>query len=756
MSWISWLFSIRDSGSVEGIRGWDLLAWSPLALPLLLIVIAAGIALGGLNLAPHLVLRPVRRVLLLGLRLAGMGLIVVIVLQLEADLTLVRRQNPQVAVLIDTSESMALKDCPQQQSRLAAAVAVAKSKIEPSLGRHADLSWHQASWRLAPGLPEPAAEPQGPTDLGTCIRECIETAGTPRAIILLSDGKTAHQDRLAEAATLAKRTGVQVFGICPGKPGRPRAISVRVTGADAYVRLGDEVSLTANVAAQDIAGRGVTVNLFEDDNPAPCAERSVEIADKAVPVTFRHRPTTPGRHRYRIAAGSVKEAVTDLTNATTTTVEVIDEPIRVLYVEGTPRYELKFLGRWLARDPVLELTTVTRMPKGGWYVQGKVRHKKIDEGFPVTAAEMFDYDVLILGDIPRAVFREGGDLAETRLVQVVDFVVKRGGGLITLGGQSVYGAGLYQGSVVEQVLPFQIGGMKNYQLPGLYAFEPAKEMLSHPVMALSDDPRASREAWYDMPKLDGCNVVGALKPAATLLAYRFQNDKTYPLIATHDVGRGRVLSLTCDTTWRWELQRKTDVDNYRAFWGRAVRYVAADPRTRPGRPSIVAQSTRPVVGTEFPLVTTLLDPAYGPVRNADLKVDVTEPSGRTYTIYPADLDASPGLYQYGVLLRERGLYTVKSSYRGAESTREILAGDTAAEMDDPGADLASLSFIARETGGKAGSLDEADSVLAAVSVEPEHYEDKVTVALWNLPLTAGLLILVVCADCYARKRSGLV
>ena len=176
--------------------------------------------------------------------------------------------------------------------------------------------------------------------------------------------------------------------------------------------------------------------------------------------------------------------------------EVIDDPIRVLYVEGTPRFELKFLSRWLARDPVVELTTVTRMPKGGWYAQGKVRHKKLDEGFPVTPAELFQYDVLIFGDIPRAVFRQGGDLAETKLMQIVEFVAERGGGLITMGGRSVYGAGMYQGSAIEQVLPFRIDGMKKYQVPGMYALEPAKEALSHPVMALAEGPTASRPKRY--------------------------------------------------------------------------------------------------------------------------------------------------------------------------------------------------------------------------------------------------------------------
>ena len=756
MSLFYWLLNLNDPGAIEGVTAWELVARSALSVPVLVLIAAAGLAAACLNFMPHVVLRRGRRLLLFALRLIGLAAVLALVLQLEANLSLRRSKKPQVAVIVDTSESMALKDCPQG-SRLAAALNLAEKKIEPALAGRAQLEWYQADWQLRPGRPAAATEPAGPTDLGQAVQRCIDESGSPRAILLLSDGKTAHADRIADAARIAKQSGVQVFAISLGKPGKARAVSIRVTQADNYVRLGDEFVISTDVRAEGVPGQTLNVLLFEDDDKAPRMQRAIQLGDKPVPVTFRYRPTRPGRHRYRVEVARVKGADTDLTNVVTTAVEVIDDPIRVLYVEGTPRFELKFLNIWLARDPVIDLTTVTRMPKGGWFTQGKRRHDKMDEGFPITEAELFDYDVVIFGDIPRGVFRQGGDLAETRLVQIVNFVVKRGGGLITTGGQSVYGAGLYQGSALDEILPFRIDGLKKQQLTGYFIIEPVPAALTHPVMALAADATASREAWFDMPRLDGCNAVGTLKPAATLLALRQIDDKTYPVIATHAVGRGRVLSLTCDTTWHWEMQRKDDdTDNYRKFWGRAVRYVAADPRTRPGRPSILAQSSRPVVGTEFPLTTTLLDPNYGPVRNADIRVEVTEPSGRKYLIYPSDSSDSPGVYRYSVPLREKGVHTVKAEYQGTATEQEIIAGDAAAEMDDAGADPASLRLLARETGGREGSETEADSLLAAIPLQPEHYDEKVTVTLWNLPLLAALLIAVVCVDCYIRKRSGLV
>jgi len=763
MRWVYWLLNIRDTGSIEGVESWELLVRSALPAVLLAMIVLAGIAVAALNFTRHIVLRGSRRFVLAALRLAGLAIVLVLVLQVEANLVLRRARPPKVAVLVDTSESMSVKDV-DGRSRFNEALRLAQTEVTAALGERARLLWYGASWRLTRGLPAADTQPAGPTDIGSAVQEAIDDAGSPAAVLVISDGKTARLDRLVDAACIAKQSGVAVFGIWLGGTGPTKAVSVRVTEADAYVRLGDELSLAAEVRAQSMGGQTVDVMLFEDDVSEPRLQQKVTLADRAVPVVFRYRPRQPGRHRYRIEAGRVKGAQTDLTNVASTVVDVIDEPIRVLYVEGTPRFELKFLNIWLARDPVIDLTTVTRMPRGGWFVQGNRRYEKIDEGFPVSPAELFEYDVLISGDIPRSVFRQGGDLAETKLMQVVEFVVRRGGGLITLGGQAVYGAGQYQNSALEQILPFRIGGRKEYQLSGFFNVIPNPAALAHPVMALTDDPTTTREAWDDLPQIDGCNVVGdpgsptlGLKPAATLLAYRIEKKKRYPVIATHDVGRGRVLSLAIDTTWRWEMQRENDeIDNYRKFWGRAVRYVAADPRTRPGKASILPQSNRPVVGSEFPMVTTLLDATYGPVRNADLLVEVSEPSGNTYRIYPSDSNASPGVYRYSVPLHERGVYKVKATYRESTTVHEIIAGDAPAEMYDAGADPSSLRFLANETGGKTAPAAKAAEVLAALPLTPEQYTESVSVALWNLPLAAALLIAVVCVDCFIRKRNGLV
>src|SRR5690606_36201365 len=111
------------------------------------------------------------------------------------------------------------------------------------------------------------------------------------------------------------------------------------------------------------------------------------------------------------------------------------------------------------------LSTLTLLPKGGWYGQGPLLHKNAGDGLPGAEPDLYKYDVIIFGDIPRSYFREGGDSSETKMQWLAEFVSRRGGGLVTLGGRSVYAAGQYQDSALARISPFVIEATDSPQVP---------------------------------------------------------------------------------------------------------------------------------------------------------------------------------------------------------------------------------------------------------------------------------------------------
>src|SRR5205823_4187861 len=138
--------------------------------------------------------------------------------------------------------------------------------------------------------------------------------------------------------------------------------------------------------------------------------------------TLRHRPKAKGQHVYTVELTSTDSV--PLNNAVRFTVNVVQEKINVLLLEGFPRFEFKLFKAVLEVDPLVNLVSVCHIPGGGFHVQGEPLHRNPEQGLITSQADLFKYDVVILRDVPRASFRAGGDTMETSLQHIVQHVVK--------------------------------------------------------------------------------------------------------------------------------------------------------------------------------------------------------------------------------------------------------------------------------------------------------------------------------------------
>lgn len=783
MSLIYWLMGLADARAIASTGRWTLRTVSDLS-PLWAIVLGViAFVAAGVNFSPRVALAKRLRIALALLRLTGFAIVLLALYQVELEMSVTRAQKPVVAVLLDTSESMSVLDSDGDKSRLDAAKAVFAGPLA-SLESSARVARYDVSWTLhAPGetrsldavtrmnSTQPSSQPAstqptnadtapgtpGTTRLYTSLAALLRREPDARAVVLLTDGNdsTGNEGSLLAPILAARRT--PVFPLVIGQERVPRLAKLQVASSADFIRLGDELTLHTTLSASDVPEQAVAVKVYEQGKREPIAAReNVRVGKEPASVSFVIKPTTAGKHVYRIAAEGVKGASSGASLASEREVEVIDQKLRVLYAD-IPRDERKILGHWLARDPIVSLATLTMMPKGGWFAQGDTQHKNIGEGIPNDEAELFRYDIVILGDVPRAYFRAGGDVAETKLQRLADFVSRRGGGLVTLGGRSVYGAGQYQDSELARLLPFTLETRDESQLPKTFRLTPTTAGLSHPIMRIEFEPQANREAWDDMPMLEGSNLVGAVRPGASLLAVRQTERGPLPMLAMQSVGKGQVLSMAFDTTWRWEMMRSLESeDHYRRFWGNVVRVTAPDPRLSPRSPVITRYKSRPAVGDLVTLSTRLVDESYRPLQGAELQVRIVSPSGVASLAYPVDTRQSPGLYEYDVTLDEPGVWEVTAKFGDRVSTDRIVAGSSHEEMDDPGAKPAAMAAFAKATGGKSFTPDNASQLPGAIDLTPRLVTSAVAVPLWNLPVVLATLIVIVCVDCVIRKRRGLV
>jgi hypothetical protein len=136
-------------------------------------------------------------------------------------------------------------------------------------------------------------------------------------------------------------------------------------------------------------------------------------------------------------------------------VEVIEGPLRILHVEGEPRWELGKIRESLApTEKNVTLVSLQRTGENKFYRQGIGAQQELVSGFPKTEEELFAYDGLVLGSV------EAGFFTIDQLRNIEAFVSRRGGGLLALGGRLSFDGGKYKGTLIADLLPLTLEGRK--------------------------------------------------------------------------------------------------------------------------------------------------------------------------------------------------------------------------------------------------------------------------------------------------------
>lgn len=737
---------------IDRITGFRFVTESGLPTAAAWAVLAVGVGLAGVNFLPAIKMHRRVRVLSFVLRLGMVGVLLLVLLRAHLRLDIRQARAQSWLALVDDSGSMGTPDC-DGVSRFRAAAADVDA-VRRAVGR--EVALEVATLSAAP-LPGEAGE-KTPTHIHRAILR--ELAARPRMqrLLLLTDGRDIErQDFSLTGGTLKSRNvalNVRLYGT--ERPAQDSRISARPERS--VIRLGE--SLVIRGALADPSGQGSRMLTLQEDGRR--VRRAAVRRESYGWFQIVHRPEKQGLHRYTLSMEA--EDAYRGNNACSFFADVREEKINVLMIEGSPRFEFKLIKVAVETDPLVHLVTVCHLPGGGVYVQGGALHQNAGEGIISSEPELFKYDVVILRDVPRSLFRAGEDMSETLLKVLVAFVRKRGGGLVALGGQSVFRAGGYQDSSLAAVLPFDLsdGISKEPHFPGRFFVNVVNDLHDHPLLRLLPDAIANRERWNALPQLDGCNNVGAVRPLAKPLLSRYAKIRTatgemesreVPIMACLDLGEGKVLAASVDTFWRWQLQPDLDPPPLETLMANVVRYMAPEPGCRAGGVNVVAADPTPELGQTVVLSSLLRDKSYEPLRMADLKVLVTKPDGQRLTIYPCDLPGRPGYYEYRVLADQPGDWSATAILGKDERTTEFVVRGQDDEYAELAVDREGMKALADAAGGAV--VEDLTAWLKRADVRPVTEPAARDLELWNSPGVLVLFLLLVSVDCYVRKRQGL-
>lgn len=584
-----------------------------------------------------------------------------------------------------------------------------------------------------------------------------ELAGLPVAgFVIVTDGADTAGVAPSQTVLSLKADRVPVFTVGLGAEVLRPDIEIGKIATPRSVLKGTAIVVDVAVGHHGYAGLTLPVDV-ESDGRILASERVTLGADgQLATARLRFVADTPGAQVFRFRVPAQQGEIFAENNARETLIEVVDRRERVLYVEGEPRFEVKFTRMAVDPDKNLQLVVLQRTAERKYLRLQVDNATELAAGFPTTRDELFAFRGLVLGSMEASAFT--GD----QLRMIAEFVDRRGGGLLLLGGPRSLAEGGFAGTPVADLSPVALEGAAR-PAAGLLtlAVSPTRAGMLHPVTLLGPNDKASTDRWKALPPLTSVNRVGAAKPGATVLLTGNPGDgSAYPVLSHQRYGRGRVVSLAVQDAWQWQLHSSVAVEDqtHETFWRQLLRWLVAEA---PDRVTLTTSADRVERGDELTLTASVMDPMFLAVNGARVVATVTAPSGATTDVplrWTGDRD---GEYRGSVAPDEDGAYTVKVSATREEgalgdAAAVVRVGPSDAEAFEAGMRAGLLRQLAEDTGGRFYT----ESTMRRVADDLRYTGRGVTVVedhdLWDMPVLLGLLLATLFADWGYRKLRGLV
>ncbi|GAB4238361.1 MAG: Ig-like domain-containing protein [Acidobacteriota bacterium] len=674
---------------------------------------------------------------------------------------LVSRIVPQtgvVAVLVDDSSSLAL---PADQPAGASLGELLRpdSPFVRRLAREFRIQWYTFSRRLQQHQGPPALAFTGTrTDLARALERLGErTEALPlAAVILFTDGAHNGRQPVPEALDAFRERGIPIHAVGLGRPGWERDVELAEVTLPPRLRLAG--SFTARLRIRQTGWTGRPVRITVRDDAALLHSEEVTLGDAGQPtlVEIPLALQTSGVRLLQFEIDPVPGEEVTQNNRRRLPAYVDEEPIRIFLVEGRPRWEYKFLRRALDGDAGVRLESLLRTALNKFYRQGIEREDSLAEGFPRRAEDLFRYEGLILGDVEAEFFSYG------QLEAIRDFVQRRGGGLLMLGGGATFEEAGYMGTPLAEALPVEIPGTNTIVAKGprLVAVTPAG--LRRAPLQLAADPAANRRAWQELPPLADYRRAGALKAGAVALLNTSEDGENWePLLVYQRFGAGISFVFLSSSSWRWQMQLDHADQRHELFWRQLCRWLAEtaeDPVTLRAEPR-VAYPEDPVR-----LTALVRGRDYVPVDTADVTVEVTSPGGESRS-FPATWNPElSGVYQATFEPKENGLYTVtaKVALPGEENSApaprpvHVWVDDRDSEYFDARLHRSLLEGLAAATGGTYRDLADIGGLPEEIVYRSRGEKRTELLDLYNAPVNLVLLLALFSAEWIVRRRKGWV
>jgi len=589
------------------------------------------------------------------------------------------------------------------------------------------------------------------TQLGTALQEAVNrfSGHSIDGILILTDGASNGGLDPLEVARRLKERSIPIFPVGLGLT-RPDDVRIKAVIVQDTVFEQDRVGVRVEIASSGFQGR--TVDLTASLDGVEVARKTVLLDKEA---QFEELSFVPrgeaGTRRLEIKLSPLDRETTLDNNLVERSIRVIDEKIKVLYVEGRPRWEYRYLRAVLLRDPRL---VVKFLLTEGDPDLAKASARYVGR-FPDSDADAARFDLVILGDVPSYFF------TAAQIQWIEKLLREDGGSFLLLAGQE-HAPHSYRDTPIASILPVKLaaGNWMNVHSSVHPVVTPGGARSQ--MVLLGATERQTAALWalvrplYRVPRLEGA------RPGATVLATLSGGagpggPEAYPLIAWQRFGTGKSLFVGTDQLWR--LRYRTG-DRYHArFWGQAIRFLTLSRLLGENRRIRIETERKEYrSGERVDLYVNALNESYDPILAPAYTVRIeashlADPVEKHLQAVPG----SPGLYQGHFTPDREGTYLVQArpgdqpfassaSFQVTPFRREKLEPDMQEEL---------LKRLAELSGGKYLKMEDLPSLSSRIPAESRVISVPGERELWDHWILFVLLLSLACLEWLMRRRYDL-
>jgi uncharacterized membrane protein len=733
----------------------------PLLWLLLLAVVGAGVAVASYR-RPKGKAGPTDRIIMGILRVGTFGVLVFALLRPTLVNTSTVPQRNFVGVLLDDSRSMTLPGADG-----AARSSFIADQFDPETGELINqleekfavryFRYSSSTDRIG-GLSELSFGGTRTDLVGALDRVREELSSVPLSgIVVVSDGADNSGRSLGEAMVPLQAASVPVYAVGLGEEALSPDVQIGRISAPRSVLRGTSLLLDVVVSQRGYAGR--TLPLVVEDDERILAEDEVTFETDGEPVVTRVRFTLDeaGPRRLRLRVPVQDDEVVPQNNEREIEVDVRESREKILYFEGEPRYEMKFIRRSVEADENIQVVVLQRTAEDKFLRLDVDDGSELSGGFPRTREELFQYRGLILGSVEASFF------THDQLAMIADFVNRRGGGLLMLGGRWAFAEGGYGGTPVAEALPVVLPepALDPHAVFAEVKVRPTLAGIGHVAAQIRPNGQAHINVWDSLPPLSVMNHITEVKPGATTLLAGDGPSGTRVVLAYQRYGRGKSVALPVTDSWLWQFHADIPLEDqtHETFWRQLLRWLVD------GVPEYVefrSDLESVEVGEATTFFAEVNDSSYTEVNDALVEATVTAPDG-TVQVVPMDWTVDQdGEFAAAFDPAMEGDYEIRvAATTGQNQTLgidvgHVRVGPSTEEYFDAGLRRSLLERLSDETGGRfydpntSGSLPEDISITGGGVTLTEERD------LWDMPILFFLLVGLLGGEWVFRRRRGLI